>query len=34
LGCIWMANKEKIDPVYGDGGPAPATYSIGFKTNF
>ena len=34
LGCIWMANKEKIDPMYGDAVPPAVNYSIGFKTNF
>lgn len=34
LGCIWTANSDKIDPMYGDGIPPAVNYSIGFKTNF
>lgn len=34
LGCIWTANSEKIDPMYGDNVPPAVNYSIGFKTNF
>ncbi len=33
LGILWRANKLGIDPDYGTYIPAPASFSLGFKTN-
>lgn len=34
IGLIWAANKEKIDPLYGDVIPAPVSVAFGINTNF
>jgi TonB-dependent starch-binding outer membrane protein SusC len=34
IGIIWRANKQHIDPDYGDAFPAPLTMALGVSTNF
>jgi len=34
IGPLWVANKEKIDPLYGDVVPVQVSYAVGFRTNF
>jgi TonB-linked SusC/RagA family outer membrane protein len=34
MGVLWRANKEGIDPDYGEGMPNPRAITIGVKANF
>ncbi len=34
IGILWRANKQKIDPAYGQYIPPSVGFSLGFRTNF